>query len=150
MAQTKERTADPVRQFNVFTENKVGRLADLVAAFGSHSIHVMSLTVLDTTDSAIIRCVVDDPESARELLLEQGFHFYENTVLAVELRGEGDLRPALAALLEAEVNIHYLYTFLYRPEGRTALALSVDDPEVSTLALLNHGFRVLGQGDISR
>lgn len=150
MAQTRERSLDPVRQFNVFLENKVGRLAQIIGVFTSHNVHAMALTILDTTDSAIVRMVVDDPEQARELLLEQGFHFYENTVVAVELPGPTHLSRTLHALLEAEVNVHYLYTFLFRPEARVGLVLNVDDPDVSAQALGNHGFKVLGQGDISR
>jgi hypothetical protein len=150
MAKTKDRSLDPVRQFNVFTENRVGRLSDLVKVFHSHSVHVIALTVLDTTDSAILRLIVDDPELARELLTEHGFHFYENTVLAVELSGEGDLKPVLQALLEAEVNAHYMYAFLFRPGEKHALAIAVDDRDIAQHVLEAHGFKVLGQNDISR
>jgi hypothetical protein len=150
MAETKDTVRDPVRQFNVFTENRVGRLSELVRVFNSHDVHVVAVTVLDTTDSAIIRLVVDDPEQARELLSEQGFHFYENIVLAVEIGGEADLKPMLQALLEAEVNVHYMYPFLFRPREASALALSVDDIEISQHILSLRGFRVLGQGDIAR
>lgn len=150
MPQTKERILDPVRQFNVFTENRVGRLSQLVKVFNSHNVHVIALTVLDTTDSAIIRMIVDDPEQARELLTEQGFHHYENTVLAVEMTRENELKSVLQSLLEAEVNVHYMYAFLFRPRDRQALAISADDPEVAQHVLESHGFKVLGQGDISR
>jgi hypothetical protein len=150
MPQTKDKSIDPVRQFNVFTENRVGRLCDLVKVFNSHSVHVIALTVLDTTDSAIIRLIVDDPEQARELLLEHGFHFYENTVLVVELGVENDLRAVLQALLEAEVNVHYLYCFLFRPSDKSALSISVDDSDIARHVLEAHRFKVLGQGDIAR
>lgn len=150
MSQTKDRAQDPVRQFNVFTENRVGRLAELVKVFNSHNVHVMAVTVLDTTDSAILRLIVDDPEQARELLMEHGFHYYENTVLAVELSSERDLKPVLQALLEAEVNVHYMYSFLVRPQEKLALAASVDDADVAQHVLEAHRFKVLGQADISR
>lgn len=150
MAQTKDRVRDPVRQFNVFTENRVGRLSELVRVFNSHTVHVMAVMVLDTTDSAIIRVVVDDPEQARELLTEQGFNFCENIVLAVELGGEREFGPLLQGLLEAEVNVHYMYPFLYRPAERSGLVLSVDDHEVAQHVLEARQFRVIGQNDIAR
>ena len=65
---TKARQADPVIQFSVFTPNRLGRLHDLIRLFGARSVHVLALMVLDTTDSAIIRIVVDDPDKARDLL----------------------------------------------------------------------------------
>ena len=51
--------ADPVRQFSVFAENRVGRLSDLIARLQANEVHVMAITVIDTIDSAII------PESDR-------------------------------------------------------------------------------------
>jgi hypothetical protein len=56
---------DPVRQFSVFTENRVGLLYDLIGLMSHINVHVMGITVLDTTDSAIVRLVVDDPDPAR-------------------------------------------------------------------------------------
>ncbi len=45
---------DPVKQFSVFTENRVGRLHEVTALLKHHNVHVMGITVLDTTDSAIV------------------------------------------------------------------------------------------------
>ena len=69
---TKPRRADPVIQFSVFTPNKVGRLHDLIRLLNAKNVHVLGLMVLDTTDSAIIRIVVDNPDGARELLEPSG------------------------------------------------------------------------------
>ena len=57
----------------VFTENRVGRLHDLTSLFRAHNVHIMALTVLDTTDCAIDRLIVDDPEKARELMVSNDF-----------------------------------------------------------------------------
>ena len=68
---------DPVRQFSIFTENKVGRLRDITRLFSEHHIQVVALTTLDTTDSAIVRVVVDDPDKARILLGEHGIGVFD-------------------------------------------------------------------------
>jgi hypothetical protein len=115
---------DPVRQFSIFAENRVGRLHDLTSLFRKSEVHVIAITVLDTTDSAIVRVIVDDPERARELMVNNDFPYTEVEVLAVELSGEAELSGALAALYEAEINIHYVYSFIRRPEGKSALAMS--------------------------
>ncbi len=142
--------ADPVRQFSVFTENRVGRLSDLIARLQANAVHVMAITVLDTIDSAIIRLVLDDPDKARELLVEGGFAFHETEILAVEITAEADLKGVLAALLEAEVNIHYVYSFIKRPEGKSALVINVEDTEIASQSLNHRGFKVLNQRDIAR
>jgi hypothetical protein len=147
---TAGRRADPVAQFSVFTANRLGRLHDLVRLLGGHGVHVLALTVLDTTDSSIIRFVVDDPDAARNLLVEQGFPFTESQLLAVELDSAGDLGGLMAALLEAELNINYLYSFIPHPQGKSIIGLSMEDNDIAEQILQRHQFRVLKQSDISR
>lgn len=141
---------DPVRQFSVFAENRVGRLHDLTALLRTHDVHIMALTVLDTTDSAIVRVIVDDPDRARELMVNNDFPYSEGVVLAVEITDESELKGVLAALLEAEINVFYVYSFIKRPEGRSALAISTEDVDVAAQALNQRGYRVLTQHDIAR
>jgi hypothetical protein len=141
---------DPVRQFSVFAENRVGRLHELTALFKENNVHIMAITVLDTTDSAIMRLIVDDREKARALMVSNDFPYTECDVLAVEINDETDLRDVLAALLEAEINVHYVYSFIKRPEGRSALAVNVEDADVAAQALNQRGFKVLTQRDIAR
>jgi hypothetical protein len=142
--------ADPVRQFSVFIPNRVGQLYDLTALLAKHNVHIMAMTTLDTTDCAIDRLVVDDPDRARELMAANSFSFTECDVIAVEITEEGQLPGVLSALLTVEINIHYLYSFLLRPEGKSALLLSVEDNDLATSALNTRGFKVLTQRDVAR
>lgn len=139
-----------MRQFSVFTDNRLGRLHDLISFFGSRRVHVLGLTVLDTTDSAILRLVVDDPDQARELLHEHGFAFTESSLIVVEINAATELSRLMTALLEAELNINYLYSFIPHPQGKSLLALSMEDNDMAEQALKKHQFRVLRQSDISR
>ena len=132
-----------MKQFSVFAENRVGRLYDLTTLFAENQVHVIALTVLDTTDSAIVRLIVDDPDRARELMINNDFPYRESDVLAVELMAEGDLRAVLAALLEAEINVHYVYSFMRQPADHTVIALNVEDTDVAAQALSLRGFKVL-------
>jgi hypothetical protein len=149
-AQTSTTPIDPVKQFSVFAENRVGRLYDLTLLLKDNDVHVMAITVLDTTDSSIIRLVVDDPQKARELMVNNDFPYSECDILAVELTDESQLKGILSALLEAEINIHYVYAFMKRPADKAALALSVEDPDIASQALSQRGHKVLTQRDISR
>jgi hypothetical protein len=142
--------SEPVKQFSVFIENRVGRLSDLVGLLAKHNVHIMAMTTIDQTDTALDRIIVDDPDRARELMAANNFFFTECDVLAVEFGDESKLQAVLRALLTVEVNIHYTYAFLVRPKGRSALALSVEDNDVAASALNTSGFRVLSQRDISR
>jgi len=142
--------ADPVKQFSVFIENRVGRLFDLVAMLTAHEVHIMAMTTIDTTDTAIDRLIVDDPDRARELLAANNFAFTECDVLAVEFSDESQMKHILGALVAVEVNIHYAYSFVMRPEGKSALAISSEDNDLAAQSLNSRGFKVLTQRDISR
>lgn len=141
---------DPVRQFSIFAENRLGQLHELTNLFKQHNVHLMAITVLDTTDSAIIRVIVDDPDRARELMVNNDFPYTECEVLAVELGDESQLKPVLGAIYQAEINVHYVYSFIKRPQGGAAIVMSIEDIDVATQALNHCGFKVLTQRDISR
>jgi len=144
------RRAEAVVQFSVFTPNRLGRLRDLVTVLGSHNVHVLALTVLDTTDSAIIRVVLDDPDKGRELFVTHDFPFTESTLVAVEVTSPTELNRLMAALLEAELNINYLYSFIPHPHGTSIVGLSMEDNEMAEQVLKKHLFPVLKQTDLSR
>jgi hypothetical protein len=144
------RRAEAIKQFSVFTPNRLGRLHELIHLLGAHNVHVLALTVLDTTESAIIRIVLDDPDRGRELLHEHGFPFTENVVIAVEVGSPEELNRLMAALLEAELNINYLYSFIPHPNGKSILAVSMEDNELAEQVLKQHQFAVLKQPDIAR
>ena len=73
----------PVRQFSIFVENKVGRLNELVESLSGADVHIMALCLVDTTDSTIIRIVVDYPERAEQILDEHRFAHDDVPVLAL-------------------------------------------------------------------
>ena len=140
----------PVIQFSIFTDNKVGRLNELIQKLTRHNIHVMALSQLDTTECTVVRLVVNYPESARATLSSHRYGFTETEILAVEMDTEERLKYITAALVEAEINIHYLYPFLSRPRGCSALAIYLEDNDLAADVLRTHGIKVLDQHDIGR
>ena len=128
------RTPESVKQFSVFTPNRMGRLHDLITLLSSHSINVLAITVLDTTDSAIIRLIVDDPDKGHELLTKEGFAFTKSEMVVVELDAVTNLNRLMAALLEAELNINYMYSFIPQSNGKSMLALNMEDNDVGERA----------------
>lgn len=142
--------AEAVIQFSVFTPNRLGRLHGLINLLGSQTVHVLALTILDTTDSAIIRIVVDEPDRARRLLQENDFPFAESTLVVTEVNSTEELNKLLAAMVEAELNINYMYSFIPHPHEKSMIAMSVEDNELAAQTLKRHQFPVLYQTDISR
>ncbi|ADE53776.1 acetolactate synthase [Coraliomargarita akajimensis] len=140
----------PVIQFSVHADNKVGRLNEIIGLLSVHEVHVMALSILDTTDSSIIRFIVDYPEEAQKLLIEHQFSYVQSELVAVELDSEADIKRVTCALVQAEINIHYTYPFICRPGGKPAMAISLEDNDLAADTLGRHQLRVIGQNDIAR
>jgi hypothetical protein len=140
----------PVIQFSIHADNKVGRLNEIVGLLSVHDVHIVALSILDTTDSSIIRIIVDYPEEAQKLLIEHQFSFVQSELIAVELVSESEIKTVTCALVQAEINIHYIYPFLVRPNNRYALAISLEDNELAADTLKRNQLRVIGQDDVAR
>jgi hypothetical protein len=140
-----------VKQFSIFLPNKVGAMLDVVKLLHAHDTHVVALSISESTDSAIARIVVSDPDRGEELFRQHDVPFGVCSMVVVELREVAtELAKLLAALLMAEVNVHFTYPLLTHPRGFAALALHVDDTDCASSVLLGEGFRLLSQADISR
>jgi hypothetical protein len=140
-----------VKQFSVFLPNKVGAMLEIVKLINAHETHVVALSVSESTDSAIARIVVSDPDRVQDLFRQNSVGFGICEVVVVELREVAtQLVKLLAALFMAEVNVHFTYPLLTRPRGLAALALHVDDNECASSVLRGAGFKILSQTEISR
>lgn len=140
-----------VRQFNVFLANRIGAMMDVVRRFESTDIRIVSLTVVDSADCAIIRLVLSDPERALEIFQQAKLPFTESDLVVVKIpEGTQPLAQICKGLLSAELNIHYAYPLLIGvgPEGSTALALHVDDHETAVNVLQSKGFTIFTEGDL--
>src|SRR5689334_16752894 len=132
-----------IRQFNVFIENRVGGLLDVVRRFETTDIRIVSLTIVDSADCAIIRLVLSDPERALEIFRLAKLPVTESDLLVVQLPdGPQPLLQICKALLIAEINVHYAYPLLVGPHGHAALALHVDDHETAVNTLVSKNFVV--------
>lgn len=138
-----------VRQFNVFLENRLGALLNVVRRFESTDNRIISLTIIDSADCAIVRIVLSNPERALEIFQEAGLPVTESDLLIVQLPdGPQPLLQICKALLVAEINLHYAYPLLVGPHGKAALALHVDDHENAIQTLGAQGFTLFTEGDL--
>ena len=138
-----------VRQYNVFLENRLGALLDVVRRFENSDIRIVALTVVDSADCAIIRLVLSDPERALEIFNQAKLPITESDLLVVQLPdGRQPLAQISKALLTAEISIHYAYPLLVGPHGNAALALHVEDHETAAQTLQGLGFTLYSESDL--
>jgi len=139
-----------VRQFNVFVANRLGGLMDVVRRFESTDIRIISLTVVDSADCAIIRMVLSEPERALEIFHLGNLPVTESDLLVVKLpEPPNPLLKICKALLAAEISIHYAYPLLVGPHGSAALALYVEDHEAAVATLSRLGFVLFTEKDLA-
>lgn len=139
-----------VRQFNVFVENRLGGLLNVVRRFETTDIRIVSITIIDSADCAIIRMVLSDPERAVEIFRLASLPFAESDLLVVKLPpGDQPLLDICKALLTAEISVHYAYPILVGPQGSPALALHVEDHEFAAQTLQAQDFVLFSEDDLN-
>ena len=138
-----------IRQFTVFLENRVGQLLEVVRRFEGSNVRIVALSISDSTECAVVRFLLSDPEAGREVLERAGLAIVESDLIGVELPDSPQpLLQVCTALLQAEVNISQVYPLLARPHGRPAVALMVDNIEMALDTLASKGFSPINEDDL--
>lgn len=138
-----------VTQFSVFLDNRVGKLHELLTAFHDHpGCQVCAFSVNEASDYAVVRLITNREGEARGVLREQNLTFSEMSILVVELPEEHSLSRLCLYLLGAELNIHFAYPLMLRPNGSPTIAIAVDDHTLGGQILRRKGFRLLGESDL--
>ena len=141
---------DLIRQFVIYAENKVGWLNDFILMLKSDDIHILAISVLDTSDSSVIRIVPNFPKNLARLLKSQSISFTERNIIAVEMKNDESLHQVTQSLLRAEINIHYVYPFLHQPNNRPVVAIATEDEDTGEEALKAYQLNVLSLEDFNR
>ncbi|MEQ8846384.1 acetolactate synthase [Botrimarina sp.] len=138
-----------IRQFTVFLENRVGELMGVVRRFEGSNVRIVALTISDSTECALVRFLLSDPEAGREILERAGLAIVESDLIGVELPMVAQpMLQVCTALLTAEVNITQVYPLLVRPNGRPAVALMVDNIEHGIETLASKGFHMINEDEL--
>jgi hypothetical protein len=122
-------------ELSLFLENKPGALAAILADFKKHQVNLEAISVLDHTDHALVRLVVNDKKRALDVLEGAGLLVIEATLLRVEASNRpGALGEMCARLAKAKINIQYMYGSV-GISTRACLYLRVSDPARAKRAL---------------
>jgi hypothetical protein len=139
-----------IRQFTVFLENRVGQLLEVVRRFEGSKVRIVALSIVDSTECAVVRFLLSHPEQGREILERAGLAMIESDLIGVELpEGNQPLLQVCTALLQAEINIVQAYPLIVRPHGRPAVALMVDNIEQAQETLAHRGFVMITERDLT-
>jgi len=138
-----------VKQISVFVENKKGRLARITDVLGKGGIDLIALSIADTTNFGIMRCIVNDPEKALKLLKDNDITASTTEVIVAEVVDKpGGLSYVLGLLDKADISVEYLYSFVRTPNENALILFRVEDIDTAVRALEAGGVKLLNEKDI--
>ena len=135
-----------LKQLSIFIENKSGTLIKVLELFSKAKIQIIASTIADTQDYGIYRVLCSAPCEAYTILKEHGINVQLTDVLAIAIEDEpGHAALAISALSQAEVNILYMYSFLWK--GRGVLVMRTDESDKALEVIEKREMVLLGEDD---
>jgi hypothetical protein len=130
-----------IKQISVFLENTKGSLSRLTRLLSKAGVDLVALTIADTEQYGIMRCIVSDTELGLKIMKEAGYVARLTDVVGVSVPDQpGGLAEVLKLLNAADVAVEYLYSFVRTHGSHAMVIFRLSDNE--------KGIRVLQDGDI--
>lgn len=138
-----------VKQISVFIENQPGKLADFAELLGREGIDLVALSIADTTNFGILRCIVCDWERAEREMTDAGYTVRVTDVLAVSVPDKpGGMASAIRALTDAGISIEYLYSFVRSAGNNALLIFRVEELAKAAEVLSAAGIQMITQEQV--
>lgn len=137
------------RQFSIFLVNRVGQMKDLMDLLQDKKVTMVGMSIVDSTDWAVIRAIFSEPEKARLVLEEASLAFTETEVLLAELVDDESMCDICGHLLRGEISIHFAFSLMLHSHDHPVVAFHVDDSVLAKQILMRHGITLLGEEDLA-
>ena len=135
-----------IKQISVSLDNIPGAFSTISEILGREGVNIRAISVADTSDISTVRFVVDDPEKALNILKGNGYTPRQTDVIAVETPDHpGGVNAVLKPLMNAGINVHYLYPHLGRVNNNAIVILGVDRTEDAQKVLEQNWVHTLGK-----
>ncbi len=137
-----------VKQLSIFIENKEGTLTKVLDLLSKAGIQIIASTIADTKDYGIYRVLCDKPTEAYLILKENGINVQLADVIALSIDDvPGRAAEAVKTLSAANVNILYLYSFLWK--GKGVLILRTDNSSKANETIIINKMSFLTEADFA-
>ena len=123
------------KQLSVFIENRKGRLGEVLHVLKENDVNIFSLSLADTTEYGLLRVIVNNPERAREVLINAGFSSMLTDILIIKIpHVAGSLQQILEVIADNGVNIEYMYGLSVEAED-ASVVMKTNDLELACKVL---------------
>jgi len=132
------------KQIVVSIENSPGRLFEVTHALGSAGINLRALNLVDTGAFGQLRLLVSDVAKARQLLMEMHIPAMVNEVVAAEIEDQpGQLANVLKPILDANINVVFMYAFLRQSSEKAVMIFRFSDNDKAISVMQANGVNLL-------
>ncbi len=133
-----------LKQIVVSIENSPGRLYEVTHALGNAGINLRALNLVDTGAFGQLRLLVSDVAKARQLLMEMHIPAMVNEVVAAEIEDRpGQLANVLKPILDARINVVFMYAFLRQSSERAIMIFRFSDNDQAIAVMQANGVNLL-------
>jgi hypothetical protein len=133
-----------LKQISIFIENAPGRLFAVTKALADAGINLRALNLVDISDFGVLRLLVSDVAKARRIMMEKQMPARVDEVIAVEIEDiPGSLASVLKPILDASINVTYMYAFIGFSSGKAVMIFQFSDNDKAIEILQKNGLRLL-------
>lgn len=138
-----------IRQLSIFIQNEIGSVAGVTTILKNNNINLRAIASFDTPQFAILRIVVDQPDKAKTLLIDNGYAVTVSEAIAVELEDKpGVLHDLLQIIADAGFGVNYIYSIVLRNGKIPLIVINTDNLEKTKEVILEKGYTVAEQEDV--
>ena len=133
-----------IKQLSIFIENKQGELTDITSLLSKNKISMKAINLVDTSDFGILRLLVDDEETTKRIMDENGFSLTISDVFAAQIDDHiGSFNEVVEILANNSVNLEYTYTINNGKNGAFIFKVNSNDFEKATKLLSKSKVKLL-------
>ena len=119
-------------------------MQDITGILAGHDINIWGSVTNESSEFGMVRMIVSDPDKALKELSAQDYLCRLTNVIGVEVEDEvGNLNALLAAFLDSNINVDYVYLSFNRDTGKPVLVLHTEDLEEAESCILSKGFSAI-------
>jgi len=133
-----------IKQLSIFIENKKGELTQLTEILSKNKISIKAINLVDGSDFGILRILVDDSNSTKRILDDNGFSLTISEVFAIQIDDHiGSFYEVISLLSQNDINIEYTYTINSSEKGAFIFKVSNNDFSRATKILSKSKVKLL-------
>jgi hypothetical protein len=133
-----------LKQISIYLENAPGRLYEATNALGEAGLNLRSLCIADTSDFGVLRILISDVTMARQIIMKKQLPARVDEVVAAELADTpGSLAHAVKYLMEARINVDYMYALAGGADGKAVMIFRFSDNDRAIEILQGIGIKIL-------